>query len=260
MDIRGNNIVVQYDDKIVLKGVSIEVNKGEIVTVIGPNGSGKSTLIKAICRSIKIANGDITLDGKNIDNIPTKEIAKKLAVLPQVKSVSNDLLVESLVSYGRFPHLGFGKRLSKADRDIVQWAMDKTGTLALRDRNIMTLSGGERQRAWIAMALAQKTDILVLDEPTTYLDISYQMEVLELVKELNETLGISIIMVLHDLNQAVRYSDRIYVLKDGEVFDHGNPCEIINRELLKVVFNIQADIYEDYKNNCPYIIPNKIKR
>jgi iron complex transport system ATP-binding protein len=124
----------------------------------------------------------------------------------------------------------------------------------------MTLSGGERQRAWIAMALAQKTDILVLDEPTTYLDISYQMEVLELVKELNETLGISIVMVLHDLNQAIRYSDRIYVLKDGEVFDHGDPCEVINRDLLKDVFNIQADIYEDLKNECPYIIPNKIER
>lgn len=258
MDIRGNNITVQYEGKEALKGVAIEVNKGEIVTIIGPNGSGKSTLIKAICRAIKIDDGEIILDGKNIHTIPTKSIAKKLAVLPQVKNISNDILVESLVSYGRFPHLGFGKRLSKADKDIVQWAMEKTGTIALRDRNVMTLSGGERQRAWIAMALAQKTDILVLDEPTTYLDISYQMEVLELVKELNVTLGISIVMVLHDLNQAIRYSDRIYLLKDGEVFDHGDPCEILNKKTLKDVFNIQADIYEDNNNKCPYIIPNKL--
>jgi iron complex transport system ATP-binding protein len=260
MDIRGNNIVVNYDDKIVLKGVSMEVNKGEIVTVIGPNGSGKSTLIKAICRSIKIDKGEIALEGRNIHSIPTKDIAKKLAVLPQIKTVSNDMLVEALVSYGRFPHLRFGKSLSKEDKDIVEWAMEKTGVVSLRNRNVITLSGGERQRAWIAMALAQKTDILVLDEPTTYLDISYQMEVLELVKELNETLGISIVMVLHDLNQAVRYSDRIYVLKDGEVFDHGDPCEILNKEILKDVFNIEADIYEDLQNNCPYIIPNKIER
>lgn len=258
MDIRGSNIKVQYEGKEVLKGVSIAINKGEIVTIIGPNGSGKSTLIKAICRSVKIDDGEIILDGKNIQTIPTKSIAKKLAVLPQVKSVTNDMLVESLVSYGRFPHLGFSKRLSKEDKDIVQWAMEKTGTIALRDRNVMTLSGGERQRAWIAMALAQKTDILVLDEPTTYLDISYQMEVLELVKELNETLGISIVMVLHDLNQAIRYSDRIYVLKDGEVFDHGDPCEILDKETLKDVFNIEADIYEDDNNKCPYIIPNKL--
>ncbi|NLY46894.1 MAG: ABC transporter ATP-binding protein [Tissierella sp.] len=258
MDIRGSNIVVQYEGKEALKGVSIEVNKGEIVTIIGPNGSGKSTLVKAICRSIKIDEGEIILEDKNIHSIPTKIIARKLAVLPQVKSVSNDMLVEALVSYGRFPHLGFGKRLSKEDKDIVEWAMEKTGTIGLRDRNVITLSGGERQRAWIAMALAQKTDILVLDEPTTYLDISYQMEVLELVKELNKTLGISIVMVLHDLNQAIRYSDRIYVLKDGLVFDHGDPCEILSKETLKDVFNIQADIYEDLQNKCPYIIPNKI--
>ena len=259
MNIRGKDISVQYDDKVVLNRVSIEVNKGEILTIIGPNGSGKSTLVKAICRSIKIDEGEITLEGENIRKIPTKSIAKKLALLPQVKSVSNDMLVEALVSYGRFPHLKFGKRMTKKDKDIVEWAMEKTGTIELRDRNVMTLSGGERQRAWIAMALAQKTDILVLDEPTTYLDISYQMEVLELIKELNETLAISIIMVLHDLNQAIRYSDRIYVLKGGEVFDHGDPCEILNKETLKDVFNIEADIYEDLQNKCPYIIPNKIK-
>ena len=258
MSIRGKGISVLFDDKIALNRVSIEAKKGEVSTIIGPNGSGKSTLIKAICRSIKIDYGEISLEGKNIQDMSTKAIAKKLAVLPQVKSVSNDINVEALVSYGRFPHLGFGKRLNKVDREIVEWAMEKTGTIELRDRNVMTLSGGERQRAWIAMALAQKTDILVLDEPTTYLDISYQMEVLELIKELNESLGISIIMVLHDLNHAIRYSDRIYILKDGQVFDHGDPCKILSKETLKDVFNIKADIYEDMQNKCPYIIPNKI--
>jgi iron complex transport system ATP-binding protein len=163
-----------------------------------------------------------------------------------------------LVSYGRFPHLGFRKKLGKIDNEIIQWAMEKTGVFSLRDRNVMTLSGGERQRAWISMALAQKPKILILDEPTTYLDISYQMEVLELVKELNETLGITVIMVLHDLNQAARYSDKIYVLMNGKVCKCGHPEKIMNSELIRDVFRIDASIYEDKINNCPYFIPNKI--
>lgn len=228
------------------------------MTIIGPNGSGKSTLIKAISRSIKIDEGNIKLDGANIDSIPTKDIARKLAVLPQVKTISNDITVESLVSYGRFPHLGLRKTLSKVDKEVVQWAMEKTGVISLRDRNVMTLSGGERQRAWISMALAQKPNILILDEPTTYLDISYQMEVLELIKELNKTLGITVIMVLHDLNQAARYSNNIYVLMNGQVCRYGDPKNIMDSELLRDVFRIEASIYEDQINKCPYFIPNKV--
>lgn len=178
--------------------------------------------------------------------------------MPQVKTISNDIRVESLVSYGRFPHLGFRKTLSKVDKEVIQWAMEKTGVISLRDRNVMTLSGGERQRAWISMALAQKPNILILDEPTTYLDISYQMEVLELIKELNQTLGITVIMVLHDLNQAARYSNNIYVLMNGQVCRYGDPKNIMDSELLRDVFRIEASIYEDKINKCPYFIPNKI--
>lgn len=258
MDIVGQDIVVSYGEKIALNKVNVKVNTGEIATIIGPNGSGKSTLVKAISRCIKLQSGRVEISGENIRTMDSKDIAKKMAILPQVKTPASDISVESLVSYGRYPHLKFGKRLSKKDKDIVHWAMENTGLVQLKDRDVVTLSGGERQRAWIAMALAQKPEILILDEPTTYLDISYQMEVLELVKELNKTLGLTVIMVLHDLNQAARYSDRIYVLKQGQVHKQGNPKSIIGADMLKDIFRIDAEIYQDKVNDCPYFIPNKI--
>lgn len=258
MTIVGKNLNIAYGNKLIIKDTSITVNKGEIVTIIGPNGSGKSTLIKALSRCIKPKSGDVFLNGNNIYDLPNKEIAKEMAVLPQVKNVTDDIRVEDLVSYGRYPHLGFGKRLNTEDRKIIDWAISKTGLEKLKDRQVITLSGGERQRAWIAMALAQEPKILMLDEPTTYLDISYQMEVLELIKELNESLGITVIMVLHDLNQAARYSDQIYVLEDGRMFKEGKPKQIINTGLLEDIFRIKAHIYQDQVNDCPYFIAHKI--
>ncbi|MDD4726631.1 MAG: ABC transporter ATP-binding protein, partial [Tissierellia bacterium] len=258
MVIEGKEIEIGYGDKIAVHKANIKINEGEVVTIIGPNGSGKSTLIKALSRCLKLRSGSVTLDGININKIPTKTVAKKMAVLPQVKSVSSDITVESLVSYGRYPHLDFRNRLTKDDNEIVEWAMEKTGLKRLKHRNVMTLSGGERQRAWIAMALAQKPQVLMLDEPTTYLDISYQLEVLELVKELNQTLGITVVMVLHDLNQAARYSDNIYVLKDGSICDYGKPNHIMKSNLLKDVFRVKAEVYEDKVNQCPYFIPSKL--
>lgn len=258
MSMETKNLQVKYGEKLVLKDANFNVNNGEIVTIIGPNGSGKTTLIKALSRCIKTHSGNVYLDGVDIHKIPTKNIARQVAVLPQVKNVSSDVTVENLVSYGRYPHLGFGKRMNKDDKDIISWAIEKTGLKEYKDRYIETLSGGERQRAWIAMALAQKPRILILDEPTTYLDISYQLEVLELVKELNESLGITVIMVLHDLNQAARYSDNIYVLRDGNISEYGRPGNIIRTELLRDVFRIDVNIYEDEVNNCPYFIPHKI--
>lgn len=258
MGIEAKDVEISYGDKIALNNVNIKINKGEIVTIIGPNGSGKSTLIKVISRCIKLKSGNIILDGIDIKDIPTKSIAKKIAVLPQVKNISSDITVEALVSYGRYPHISFGKRLCTKDHEIIDWALEKTGLLDLRERNVITLSGGERQRAWIAMALAQKPEILILDEPTTYLDISYQLEVLELIKELNETLGITVIMVLHDLNQAARYSDNIYVLMNGRVCKYGKPREILESDLLRDVFRIKANVYVDEVNKCPYFIPSKI--
>lgn len=258
MNIEIRNLEVKYGEKIALSDANMEIVKGEIVTIIGPNGSGKSTLIKSIARCLKPSNGEINVDGVNVNTICTKMLAKKMAILPQVKHISGDITVKSLVSYGRYPHLGFGKRLNNADWEIIDWAIEKTGLEGLKERNVMTLSGGERQRAWIAMALAQKPEILILDEPTTYLDISYQLEVLELIKNLNESLGITVIMVLHDLNQAARYSDKIYVLMDGKVCNYGKPKNIIKSKLLKDIFRIEAHVYEDEINCCPYFIPHKI--
>ncbi len=257
MELKVENLNVNYGDKKIIKSFNFKINSGEIVTIIGPNGSGKSTLIKAISRCIKLSGGNIYLDNENIYRINSKEIARKLAVLPQVKNVSSDISVEELVSYGRFPHLKFGKRLNGEDREIIEWALEKTGLVDLRKRFVVTLSGGERQRAWIAMSLAQKPKILLLDEPTTYLDISYQLEVLELVRELNETLGITVVMVLHDLNQAARYSDKILVINKGELCDFGTPDKIIKKCMLKDIFRINADIYDDKINGCPYFIPKR---
>jgi len=257
MELKVDNLNVNYGDKKAVNNISFCINNGEIATIIGPNGSGKSTLIKAISRCLKPANGNIYLDDTNIKDMNTKFIAQKLAVLPQVKNVSSDISVEELVSYGRYPHLKFGKRLSKEDKDIINWALEKTGLVNMRNRFAVSLSGGERQRAWIAMTLAQKPNVLILDEPTTFLDISYQLEVLELVKELNETLGLTVIMVLHDLNQAARYSDKILVMNNGELSDFGKPGDVISRCLLKNIFKIDADIYDDKINDCLYFIPRK---
>jgi len=163
-----------------------------------------------------------------------------------------------LVSYGRYPHLKFGQRLGKKDYEIVDWAIERTKLKEFKNRYLSTLSGGEKQRAWIAMSLAQKPEILLLDEPTTFLDISYQLEVLELVEELNKSLNLTVLMVLHDLNQAARYSDNILVLKDGEIWEYDNPKSILRKKLLKEVFRVDGHIYKDEINHCPYFIPYKV--
>ncbi len=258
MTISGNNLNISYGENLIIKDLDFNVKKGQVVSIIGPNGSGKSTLIRVLSRYLKLKSGEIILNGKNIYSFPNKEIAKEIAILPQVKNVTDDITVEGLVSYGRYPHIRFGKRIEKKDKEVIQWAIKQTGLEKFKDRYVNTLSGGERQRAWIAMALAQEPKILILDEPTTHLDISYQIEVLELVKELNKSLGLTVIMVLHDLNQAARYSDNIYVLKDGQIYKKGSPRQIINSKLLKDIFRIEAHIYKDEINNCPYFIAHKI--
>lgn len=256
--IKTKNLVVSYSEKQILKGVDFEAKAGEIITIIGPNGSGKTTLVKALSRSKATESGLISLGGEDIKKIPTRTIARQLAVLPQNKHVPLDMSVEALVSYGRHPHLNFTGRLSPKDMQVIDWALEKTGLLELRSRFVGQLSGGERQRAWIALALAQEPKILILDEPTTYLDIGYQLEILELIKELNRTLGLTVIMVLHDINQAARYSHRIYVLKEGRIFSQGSAREILNAELLGQVFKAKAEIYEDEINSCPYFIACKL--
>lgn len=257
MSIEVRDLVVKYGEKIAVDNISLDVLDGEILTLIGPNGSGKSTLIKAISRIMKSYKGKILFNNKDIFSIDTKKLARDMAILPQEKDVSMDITVKELVSYGRHPHIGFGKRLNSNDKEIIDWALEQTGMIEFRDRDIMSLSGGERQRAWISMALAQKPKVLIMDEPTTYLDISYQLEVLELVKELNRKLKLTVIMVLHDLNQAMRYSDRILVLNKGEIYGYGSPEDIIKPHLFEEVFKIHAHIYKDEVNDCAYFIPHK---
>ncbi|SCX80658.1 ABC transporter ATP-binding protein [Alkaliphilus peptidifermentans] len=255
-----DGICMKFKEKVILDNVNLSVEKGEVVSIVGPNGCGKSTLLKILSRNLSPQKGNVCLHGKSIKHMKPKDLAKKLAFLPQSRSVSSDFSVETLVSYGRYPHLGFSNRLKAMDLEIVDWAMDKTRVLELRNRTVNTLSGGEAQRTWIAMALAQRPDILLLDEPTTFLDISFQLEVMELIKELNQTLGLTIIMVLHDINQAVRYSHKIYALKNSTISHHGHAHQILSHQFLSGVFNIDADIFTDDKNNCPYIIPQRVKK
>lgn len=260
MILNTRNVCLSYGKSEIVKDLNISISKGEIVTIIGPNGSGKSTILKSLSRYLKPTKGKIYLDGDDIHKLDTKKIAKMMAILPQVRNIPDDFTVETLVSYGRFPHLNFGQRLSKNDYKIIEWALEKTHMQDLKNRNLEALSGGERQRAWIAMALAQKPEILLLDEPTTFLDISYQLEILELVKELNEDLGLTIVMVLHDLNQAARYSHKIYAIKKGCVVDYGKPDDLISQEFLRDVFRIEADIFEDSSNQCPHFIPKSVTK
>lgn len=251
----GCNLKVGYDGRIVLKDLGITIEKGEIVTLIGPNGSGKSTLLKAISRLLDCMSGTVLLDGKDIHKINTREVARRMAVLPQTQHMPPDFTVEELVAHGRIPHHRWFEIKNDNDQEIIKWAINAAKLEHLADRPVVTLSGGERQRAWIALALAQKPEVLLMDEPTTFLDICHQLEVMELVKSLNKDMGITVIMVLHDLNQAASHSHRIFVLNKGSIVASGNPKDVINKELLKDVYNINAEVIVNKCNGCPAVFP-----
>ena len=242
---------IGYEERLVVKNLSVHIPDKKITTIIGSNGCGKSTLLKAITRIITSHSGAVLLDGKNILEENTKILAKKMAILPQAPESASGLTVGELVSYGRFPYQkGFG-RLTTKDYEVIDWALQVTGTSEYKFRLVDALSGGQRQRVWIAMALAQETEIIFLDEPTTYLDMAHQLEVLELLQKLNVEQGRTIVMVLHDLNQAARFADYIIALKDGEIVKAG-PCEqVINHQVLKEVFQIDAEIGRDPRTNKP---------
>lgn len=244
-------ISVSYEDRQIVQDLSIQIPDRKITTIIGSNGCGKSTLLKAITRIVPHQRGQIVLDGQSIQRVNTKELAKQLAILPQTQESASGLLVEELVSYGRFPYQKAFGQLSKKDREIIEWALDVTNTFAFRHQPVDSLSGGQRQRVWIAMALAQDTEIIFLDEPTTYLDMAHQLEVLELLKKLNEEENRTIVMVLHDLNQAVRFSDHIIAMSDGRLIRSGKPEEIMTPDILKKVFHINAVIGKDPRTSKP---------
>jgi iron complex transport system ATP-binding protein len=245
---------IGYGERLIVKNLSVEIPDKKITTIIGPNGCGKSTLLKAITRIISHQSGNILLDGNDISKVNTKLLAKQMAILPQTPESASGLTVGELVSYGRFPYQkGFG-RLTKKDYEVIDWALEVTGTIDFKFRPVDALSGGQRQRVWIAMALAQETEIIFLDEPTTYLDMAHQLEVLELLQKLNLEQERTIVMVLHDLNQAARFADHIIALKDGEIVKAGNCDEVISHKVLKKVFNIDAVIGHDPRTRKPMCI------
>ena len=253
--IQATALKIAYDSKVVVDAFGFEVMEGEIVSLIGPNGSGKSTVLKAVSRLISQTEGVVCLDGRDIHKLSTKEVAKKLSILSQQHSSPPDFTVEELVAYGRMPHRKWYETRTSEDDDIISWAIKQTKLENLAQRLVNTLSGGERQRAWIAMALAQRPKVLLLDEPTTYLDICHQMEVMELAAKLNKELGITIIMVLHDLNQAARYSDRMVVIKDGRLVADGVPEKVLTKELLRDVYNVEAEVKVDKRIGKPTFFP-----
>ena len=255
--ISGKNLKVGYEQKIIIEDLSIKVNKGEVVSIIGPNGCGKSTLLKTLSRMIKPISGNVYIEDKDIKAMKNKKIAQKICLLSQHNNAPMDLTVEELVYFGRIPHKKWYETKNSEDKEIVDWAIENTGLTKYKNTPIGSLSGGERQRAYIAQALCQKPDVLLLDEPTTYLDISYQLEVMELVRNINEKFNITIVMVLHELNQASKYSDRLIIMKKGSIVCDGCPNEIVNEEVIKKVYNIECDIDKDPITNKPRIHPIK---
>ena len=240
MEVR--DLSFSYGKNKVLKGISFTIEGGKITTIMGANGCGKSTLFNLMTKNLYPRKGNIFLHGRNIQNLGLKDFAKRVSIVHQYNSSADDITVERLVSFGRTPHMKMMQGRSDEDEKLIEWAMEVTNVEKYRDREVSRLSGGQRQRVWIAMALAQNTKILFLDEPTTYLDIRYQIEILELVKKLNEEYGITIIMVLHDINQAIHFSDRIIGLKDGQVAAQGSPAEVVTPECIWTLYGISLGV------------------
>ncbi|MDY6345397.1 MAG: ABC transporter ATP-binding protein [Succiniclasticum sp.] len=235
------NLSVVLNHKRIVHDISFTAEKGKITAIIGPNGCGKSTTLKAICRIHPIAAGSVRVLGRDVRDYGYREFARQLAILPQSPQAPADLTVRDLVAMGRFPYRRFFGKATAEDREFIDWALRETNLEAYQHRVLSTLSGGERQRAWIAMALAQNPKILLLDEPTTYLDISHQLEVLQLLYRLNEELGLTVVLVLHDLNQAMQFAHRVVVLQQGAFVTSGSPREIITVDLLRRVFGVVAE-------------------
>lgn len=255
-----NQLNIGYGEQLIVKNLSVNIPDKKITAIIGANGCGKSTLLKAITRIVSQQSGTVVLDGKDILKENTKVLAKKMATLPQTPESASGLTVGELVSYGRFPYQkGFG-RLTKKDYEIIDWSLEVTGTAEYKFRPVDALSGGQRQRVWIAMALAQETDIIFLDEPTTYLDLAHQLEVLELLQKLNVEQERTIVMVLHDLNHAARFADYLIALKDGEIVKAGTCEEVITCDVLEKVFQIDAEIGRDPRTNKPMCITYNLSK
>lgn len=253
--IRAENLSMSYDGgHTIIHGLNLAIRQGSITALVGPNGCGKSTLLRGISRLLKPTNGAVYLDGQNIHTMKAKDLARQLGILPQSPTAPEGLTVHELVAQGRYPHQNWFQQWSHKDEQIVQEALDTTNLNIFADRPVDTLSGGQRQRAWIAMALAQQTDVLLLDEPTTYLDLAYQMDVLDLLDDLN-AYGRTIVMVLHDLNQAARYADTIVALCGGQIVAQGSPEAVMTAETIHCVFGLKAQVITDPVTGTPMCVP-----
>ncbi|EIA6524217.1 ABC transporter ATP-binding protein [Listeria monocytogenes] len=254
-DLHTDNLQISYDKRIIVDGLDIAIPANKITALVGANGSGKSTILKTMSRLMKPSKGAVYLDGKTIHSQPTRDVAKQLAILPQNPSAPDGLTVFELISYGRSPHQSSFKLITAKDREIIFWSLRVTNLMELADRPIDSLSGGQRQRAWIAMALAQETDVLFLDEPTTFLDMTHQLDVLNLLKQLNQSENRTIVMVVHDLNHASRYAHHMIAIKEGKVIAEGTPTNVMTEQTLEDVFNIKADILIDPRSGVPLCLP-----
>ena len=248
-------ICAGYNDCPVLEGIDLELISGQITAIVGANASGKSTLLRTMCRLLQPSEGRVLLDGKAVHQTPARQLARTLGLLPQSPIAPDGITVADLIGRGRHPHHGMFSRWNREDDEAVATAMEVTRTTELAERPVDELSGGQRQRVWIAMALAQGTDVLLLDEPTTFLDVGHQIEVLDLLTDLNRSRGTTIVLVLHDLNLAARYADRLVVLSCGRLHASGQPAEVLTEDTVREVFGMESRIIADPLSGRPYMLP-----
>ncbi|WP_328955563.1 ABC transporter ATP-binding protein [Kitasatospora purpeofusca] len=253
--LEARDLTLAYEARTVAEGLDLRIPDGRVTVIVGPNACGKSTLLRALGRLLKPVRGAVLLDGEELARVPTKRIAQRIGLLPQSPSAPEGIAVADLVSRGRQPHQSWWQQWSAADEAAVAEALERTSTAELAERGVDELSGGQRQRVWIAMALAQGTDILLLDEPTTFLDIAHQVEVLDLVRRLNVERGRTVVAVLHDLNQATRYADHLVAMKDGRIVAQGPPAEVVTAELVREVFGLESVVVPDPVTGTPLVVP-----
>jgi iron complex transport system ATP-binding protein len=253
------DLTLGYNNKIIIDKFNLQLEKGTILSIIGPNGSGKSTILKGLSGSLRPWSGFVDLNGRDLHSLSPKGVARQMAILPQTPRAPGDVTVRELVGYGRFPYQKWWSKDRAGDTLIVNQALQQTQMAALADRMVNTLSGGELQRTWIAMALAQKPQILLLDEPTTFLDVCHQLAILQLIADLNRERRITVVMVLHDINHAAQYSRQIAVLNQGKLFACGAPATVITKKMLETVFGVSADIWLDAAG-VPFCRPHSLSK
>ncbi|WP_144123834.1 ABC transporter ATP-binding protein [Catellatospora sichuanensis] len=253
--IRAEGLTLAYDDRTVVSDLDLQIPPGRVTVVVGANACGKSTLLRALARLMRPVHGAVLLDGRAIHSLPTRQVARQVGILPQAPVAPEGISVLDLVGRGRSPHQTWWRQWSTADEQAVAAALAATGMTDLAHRPVDELSGGQRQRAWIAMAVAQQTPVLLLDEPTTYLDLAHQVDVLDLVTDLNRRDGRTVVMVLHDLNQACRYADHLVVMRDGRIAAEGDPAAVVTAELVTEVFGLDCRVVPDPVTATPMVIP-----